>query len=91
MTWDGSWYLRADSTVIGNKARGYPISNTAPDGARSTGKEVKSTMLIARNQFQQARLAQLVEHQTSDLRVVGSRPTMGKNFSFCILPLSKVD
>ena len=38
--------------------------------------------------IQQARLAQLVEHQTSNLRAVGSSPTVGKNFSFCILPLS---
>ena len=37
---------------------------------------------------QQARLAQSVEHQTSDLRVVGSGPTVGKNFSFGILSLS---
>ena len=27
-------------------------------------------------------------HQTSKLRVVGSSPTVGKNFSFCILSLS---
>ena len=38
--------------------------------------------------FQQARLSQSVEHQTSDLRVVGSSLTVGKNFSFCILSLS---
>ena len=30
--------------------------------------------------IQQARLAQSVEHQTWDLRVVGSSPTVGKNF-----------
>ena len=38
--------------------------------------------------IQQARLAQSVEHQTSKLRVVGSIPIVGKNFSFCILSLS---
>ena len=38
--------------------------------------------------IQQARLAQSVEHQTSNLRVVSSSPAAGKNFSFCILPLS---
>ena len=38
--------------------------------------------------IQQARLAQSIEHQTSDLRVVGSSPTVDKNFSFCILSLS---
>ena len=37
--------------------------------------------------IQQARLAQSVEHQTSDLRAVGSSPIVGKNFSFCILSL----
>ena len=35
-----------------------------------------------------ARLPKLVEHQTSHLRDVGSNPTVGKNFSFCILSLS---
>ena len=38
--------------------------------------------------IQQARLAHSVEHQTWNLRVVGSSPTVGKNFSFCILSLS---
>ena len=38
--------------------------------------------------IQQALLAQSVGHQISSLRVVGSIPTMGKNFSFCILSLS---
>ena len=38
--------------------------------------------------FQQAWLAQSVEHQTSNLRAVGSSPTVVKNFSFCILSLS---
>ena len=35
----------------------------------------------------QARLAQLVEHQTSNLSE-GSSPTVGNNFSFCVLSLS---
>ena len=35
----------------------------------------------------QARLAQLVEHQTWNRRVVGSSPTVDKDFSFCILSL----
>ena len=35
----------------------------------------------------QARLAQSVEHQTLNRKVVGSNPTVGKNFSFCILSL----
>ena len=38
--------------------------------------------------FIKYRLSQLVEHQTSNLRVVGSNPTVGKNFSFCIKSLS---
>ena len=38
--------------------------------------------------FQQARLAQSIEHQTSNLRVVSSSPTVCKKFSFCILLLS---
>ena len=38
--------------------------------------------------IQQARLAQSIEHQTSNLRVVGSSPTVSKTFSFCILSLS---
>ena len=37
--------------------------------------------------IQQARLAQSEEHQTSKLRVVGSSPTVGKNFSFGIFSL----
>ena len=36
----------------------------------------------------QARQAQSAEHQTSDLRVVGWSPSVGKHFSFCILSLS---
>ena len=32
--------------------------------------------------------AQLVEHQTSNLRVEGSSPAVGKDFSFCILSFS---
>ena len=38
--------------------------------------------------IQQARLAQSVGHRTSNPRVVGSSPTVGKNFSFCISSLS---
>ena len=38
--------------------------------------------------IQQARQAQSVGHQTSNQRVVGSSPTVGKNFSFCFLSLS---
>ena len=38
--------------------------------------------------IQQAQLAQSVEHQTSKLRAVGSSPTVGNFFSFCILSLS---
>ena len=44
--------------------------------------------VISIDSIQQARLAQSVEHQTSNIRVVGSSPTVGKNFSFCILSLS---
>ena len=39
--------------------------------------------------FIEAQLAQLIEHQTSNLRAVGSSPTVSKNFSFCILSLSR--
>ena len=38
--------------------------------------------------FIEARLAQLLEHPTSDLRAVGLSPTVNKSFSFCILSLS---
>ena len=38
--------------------------------------------------FIKARVAQSVKHQTRHLKVVGSSPTVGKNFSFCILSLS---
>ena len=38
--------------------------------------------------FYQSRLAQLVEHQNSDLMVVGSNSTVSRTFSFCILSLS---
>ena len=44
--------------------------------------------VISIDNFQQARLAQSVEHQTADRTVVGSSPIVGKNFSFCILLLS---
>ena len=38
--------------------------------------------------IQEARLVQSEGYQTSNLRVVGSRPFVGKNLSFCILSLS---
>ena len=47
-----------------------------------------SDKVIQITSFQQARLAQSAEHQTSDLGVVGSSPAVGKTFSFCILSLS---
>ena len=39
-----------------------------------------------RTSFIKARvlLAQSVEHQTTNLQVDGSKPTVGKNFSFCV-------
>ena len=37
--------------------------------------------------FNIVRVAQLVEHRTTDLRAVRSNTTVGKNFSFCILLL----
>ena len=40
--------------------------------------------------IQQARLAQSVEHQTRYLRVVGSSPTVGKNFTYTSLRERKV-
>ena len=40
------------------------------------------------DRIQLARLAQSVEHQTSNLRIVGSSPNMGKNFSFSLLSFS---
>ena len=43
--------------------------------------------VISTDNIQQARLAQSVEHQTWNLRVVSSSLTVGKNFSFCILSL----
>ena len=44
--------------------------------------------IILMDSIQQARLAQSVEHQTSNLRVVNSSSAVGKNFSFCILSFS---
>ena len=38
--------------------------------------------------FNKVRVAQSVEHQTTDIRDEGPNPTVGKNFSFCILSLS---
>ena len=43
--------------------------------------------VIEMDSIRQARLAQSVEHQTPNLRVVGSSPIVGKNFSFCIVSL----
>ena len=43
-------------------------------------------MIVLRRQ---ARLAQSVEHETLNLRVVGSSPTLGANFSYflyCFIP-----
>ena len=42
---------------------------------------------LSNSAFNKVRVAQSVEHRTTDLRVVGSNPTVDKNFSFCILPL----
>ena len=41
-----------------------------------------------RTAFIKALEAQSKEHQTTNLKVVSSSPTVGKNFSFCILSLS---
>ena len=41
-----------------------------------------------RTTFTKARVAQSVEHQDTNLKVVGSSPTVGKIFSFCILSRS---
>ena len=38
--------------------------------------------------FNKVRVAQSVEHRTTDFTVVGLNPTISKNFSFCILSLS---
>ena len=35
-----------------------------------------------------ARLAQSLEQRATNLKAVGSSPSVGKNFSFCILSLS---
>ena len=43
---------------------------------------------LSRTVFIKAHVAQSVVHQTSNLKVVGLSPTVGKNFSFCILSLS---
>ena len=44
--------------------------------------------VILMDSIQQAWLAQLVGHQTSNLRAEGSSLDVGKNFSFCILSFS---
>ena len=41
--------------------------------------------VIQMDRIQQARLAQSVEHKTRNLRVVGTSPTVIKDFSFSIL------
>ena len=43
---------------------------------------------LNRTSFIKACVAQSVEHQTSNLKVEVSSPTVSKNFSFCILSLS---
>ena len=43
---------------------------------------------LNRTPFIKACVAQSVEHPTSNLKVVGLSPNVGKNFSFCILSLS---
>ena len=42
---------------------------------------------LNRTAFIKARVARSVEHRTTNLKVVGSNPTVGKNFSFCLLSL----
>ena len=44
-----------------------------------------------RKAFIKARVAQLVEHRATNLKVLGLSPTVSKNFSFCILSLSTFD
>ena len=43
---------------------------------------------LKRTAFITARVVQLVEHQARNLKIVGSSPTVCKNFSFGILSLS---
>ena len=43
---------------------------------------------LDRTIFIKSREAQSVQHWTTNLKVVGSSPTVGKHFSFCILSLS---
>ena len=43
---------------------------------------------LNRRIFDKARLYQSVEHRTTNLKVVGSSPSVGKHLSFCILSLS---
>ena len=38
--------------------------------------------------FNKVRVAQSVEHRTSEFRAAGSNPSMGKAFLFCILSFS---
>ena len=45
-------------------------------------KKVDIKMATLRLQFHIARLAQSVEHETLNLRVVGSSPTLGEQFYF---------
>ena len=43
---------------------------------------------LNRTTFNKAFVAQLIEHRITNLKDVGSSPTVGKIFSFCILSLS---
>ena len=45
--------------------------------------------LLNNSAYNKIRKAQSAEHRTTNLRAVGSNITVGKNFSFCILSLSR--
>ena len=53
---------------------------------------IRSTCLyegdLKRTAFIKSCVDQSVQHGTTNLKVVGSSPTVGKTFSFCILSLS---
>ena len=63
-------------------------SNSSFDVHIGIGSRYMYKRHFNRTAFIKVRLAQSVEQQARNLKVVGANPTVEKNFSFCILSLS---
>ena len=60
----------------------------APEARKFGDDEVERILSCTSNALCYIFVAQSKEHQARNLKVVGSSPTVGNHFSFCILSLS---